>query len=429
MKTTLFLLAFSIISLVSYSQQNYFVYLQTDNKQPFYIKLNEQLYSSSASGYLVIPKLQNGTHNFSVGFPKAEWPQQIFAVNINNKDEGYLLKNFNEKGWGLFNMQSLDVIMARTEGDQKSAKVVNANDGFSDILAGVVNTPGLNENAIEQTNPVVIDTPVTIIKTEPIEKAVETSVVNSIEPSVVNTTSIKKLDSAVDNDGRTLVYVDNLAEKPDTIRIFIANEPTVSPVITKEEEVKVVAIPDSIVLEKPVVLNDTLVNTVQKEPVKEPGFISIELPNPNSNKDTVVINTISPNPVIEKKEETIVNNVTVPVVTEELKEMPKPPTISVINSDCKQSATEEDFLKLRKKMASYDKDEDMVNAARKVFKGKCFSTEQVKNLSVLFLTDAGKYSFFDIAYPFVHDSSRFSTLQNQLTDTYYINRFRAMVRQ
>ncbi|MEO6404614.1 MAG: hypothetical protein ABIY51_12495 [Ferruginibacter sp.] len=97
MKTLSFLLVFSLTTLLSKAQQNYFVYLQTDNKQTFYIKLNDQLYSSSASGYLVIPKLQNGLYNLSVGFPKAEWPEQVIALNINNKDEGFLLKNFNEK--------------------------------------------------------------------------------------------------------------------------------------------------------------------------------------------------------------------------------------------------------------------------------------------------------------------------------------------
>ncbi len=415
MKTLLFLLVFSINFLVSYSQQNYFVYLQTDNKQPFYIKLNEQLYSSSGSGYLVIPKLQNGTYNFAVGFPKAEWPQQLISVNINNKDEGYLLKNFNEKGWGLFNMQSLDVIMAKLEGDKKSTTEVNTNDGFSDILAGVVNTPSLNEKAaIEKPSPVAIDTPISIIKTEPVEKV--------IEFSAINITYIKKLDSAVDKDGSTLVYLDNMAKEADTIRIFIANESAISPVVEKA------AISDSTVLEKPLVLNDKQVITIQNGPVKELGFISIELPNPNSIKDTTTTTSTSPNPVIDKKEESIII-ITLPVIPGVSKETSKPATVLIINSDCKQLATDEDFLKLRKKMASYDSDEDMVNAARKSFKVKCYSTEQVKNLSVLFLTDAGKYSFFDIAYPFVHDSSSFSTLQSQLTDIYYINRFKAMVRQ
>ena len=36
----------------------------------------------------------------------------IFLVD--NKNEGYLLKNFGDKGWGLFNMQSYAVVMSGT---------------------------------------------------------------------------------------------------------------------------------------------------------------------------------------------------------------------------------------------------------------------------------------------------------------------------
>ena len=78
-------------------------------------------------------------------------------------------------------------------------------------------------------------------------------------------------------------------------------------------------------------------------------------------------------------------------------------------------------------MAAEKNDEAMIKIAKKVFKTKCFTTDQVKNLSNLFLQDEGKYNFFDSAYPFVSDSAIYSTLENQLTDPYYITRFKAMI--
>ena len=76
-----------------------------------------------------------------------------------------------------------------------------------------------------------------------------------------------------------------------------------------------------------------------------------------------------------------------------------------------------------------EKDEDgMVKAATRMFKQKCYSTEQVKNLSVLFLKDEGKYKLFDAAYPHIHDTQSFKQFESQLTDTYIITRFRAMIR-
>ena len=100
---------------------------------------------------------------------------------------------------------------------------------------------------------------------------------------------------------------------------------------------------------------------------------------------------------------------------------------STTNSDCKAFATNEDFLRLRKKMASENNDDQMIKIATKYFHTKCFSTEQIKNLSFLFLGNEGKYRFFDVAYPFSSDSEQYKTLQSQLTDSYYINRFKAML--
>ena len=50
------------------------------------------------------------------------------------------------------------------------------------------------------------------------------------------------------------------------------------------------------------------------------------------------------------------------------------------------------------------------------------------NDQYLFLKDEGKYKIFDAAYPFVSDSYNFSTLETQLTDVYFINRFKVMIR-
>ncbi len=78
-------------------------------------------------------------------------------------------------------------------------------------------------------------------------------------------------------------------------------------------------------------------------------------------------------------------------------------------------------------MASENHDDQMIKIAKKYFHAKCFSTEQIKNLSFLFLSNEGKYRFFDVAYPFSADSEQYKTLQSQLTDSYYINRFKAMI--
>lgn len=80
-------------------------------------------------------------------------------------------------------------------------------------------------------------------------------------------------------------------------------------------------------------------------------------------------------------------------------------------------------------MAAESSDDNMISEAKKVFKSKCFSTRQVKNLGSLFLTDEGRYKFFDAAYAYVSDLNEFPSLQTELKEEYYINRFKAMLRQ
>ena len=99
------------------------------------------------------------------------------------------------------------------------------------------------------------------------------------------------------------------------------------------------------------------------------------------------------------------------------------------NSNCRAEADEKDFFNLRKKMASEDGADEMVMVAKKAMKEKCYSTMQVRNLSVLFLNDADRYQFLDAAYPFTHDAYQYNTLINLLYDNYYVQRFKSMIRK
>ena len=142
---------------------------------------------------------------------------------------------------------------------------------------------------------------------------------------------------------------------------------------------------------------------MKEEPKEEKKFIE------RANADTV------------KKEEGKLVEVR-PVIPE-----PHVAKITVSNK-CSETAAEADFFKQRKQMAASENVEDMLNEAKKYFKIKCFTTSQLKNLSTLFLNDEGKYKFFDTAYSYVTDTENFSSLQAELKEEYYINRFRAMLR-
>jgi hypothetical protein len=129
------------------AQQTHFIYLQTENAQPFYVKVNNKVMSSSPAGYLILPKLTDGNYKLAVGFPKKEFPEENFQVLVDKKNLGYLLKNFGEKGWGLFNIQSYGVVMGGNT-DTATSSVKNLqDDSFSRMLANVV-----KDSAILQKN-------------------------------------------------------------------------------------------------------------------------------------------------------------------------------------------------------------------------------------------------------------------------------------
>jgi len=76
------------------AQQTHFVYLQTDNGQPFYVKLDNKVISSSAEGYVILPNITEGNYQIAVGFPKKEHPEEKFSLKAGNNNEGFVIKNF-----------------------------------------------------------------------------------------------------------------------------------------------------------------------------------------------------------------------------------------------------------------------------------------------------------------------------------------------
>lgn len=398
MRPYLLFVVFLMGGLMAKAQHNHFVYLQSDNKQPFYVKLKGNVYSSSASGYLIIPKLQAGTHELSVGFPKNQWPTQTIPVTISGKDLGYLLKNFESKGWGLFNIQTMDVIMSSTAGNTApTTKPETKTDEFSNALADVVNTPSIKE--------IKKETPEEEKKREPVKEVAAVPVVNKTEEPVVAekpvalkpASLIKKIKSIQTGESSDITYLVSDENGADTVDIIIPIEKNITEPTAQQA---------------PVVVKETpqYKETTDTKKTAEPKFIDIDLPAPDKKEESKEIASV-------KKEEP----------AKAATESAATP-LQMINSDCKTVATEDDFLKARKKMTAQKSDEDMVNAAKKLFKQKCYSTAQVKNLSVLFLKDEGKYKFFDTVYPFVYDSREFKQLESQLSEEYYISRFRSMLR-
>ena len=79
----IFVILLMFVSALSVkAQQIHFVYLQTENGQPFYVRLNNKVLSSSPAGYIILPELKDGDYHLKVGFPKNEFPEEDFQIAI-----------------------------------------------------------------------------------------------------------------------------------------------------------------------------------------------------------------------------------------------------------------------------------------------------------------------------------------------------------
>ena len=124
------------------AQKSYFIYLQSESGSPFYARLADKIYSSSAYGYLIIPQLKDSTYVFSVGAPKGQGTEAKFSIALNGEDRGYLLKG-GEEGPSLFDMKSLALLKPVVAGGKSSTASVQRTDSFTRLLSQAADDPEL----------------------------------------------------------------------------------------------------------------------------------------------------------------------------------------------------------------------------------------------------------------------------------------------
>ena len=392
MKRIILSILLIMVCQFSFSQKVYFVYLQSEQEQPFFVRMNDKVYSSTASGYLILSKLYDSSYSFNIGFPGNQLPEQRFSVFVNKRDHGYLLKNFADKGWGLFDLQSLSTQMAMPPEEKKNTAIKTEKkevSEFTDILSKAADDSTLKERQVlvkEEKKPdTIVQAVMKKEQVKPEEKPVvknEDSKIENKEQPVIKKEEVKPISEEVykrstiirksessTTAGVGLIFIDDYQNgKKDTIHILIPHP-------------------------------KSLTSTVKQEPKEEKKILEVFADTTKKEKENL--------PELKKEEKSVTDQ-------------------SVKN--CTKIASGDDFLALRKNMAGKKTDETMIAEAKKYFKLKCFTTLQIKNLSFLFLNDEGKYNFFDAAYNYTSDIENFSSLQAEMKDEYYINRFKAMLR-
>ncbi len=397
----LFSALFTLLSFVGFGQgyqvqSKYFVYLQTEPAQPFYIKINGQQISANASGYLILPQLKDGDYKLTVGFPDSKTTEQRFDFRIDSKDKGYLIKDYGNDGWGLFDLQTMAVQKALKGGEEvvtakatppapkpepkKETVPAEGVSDFTKVLSQAANDPSLLEKP----------------KPQPVE---EKPVVVTPAPTAVN--------KPAENKQPPTVQEHPVVKVPE-------NSGTADPVQTKTSK-------------GVTVVYDDRNESGQVDP------ITIFIPEPKASGPQAQVTTTPASQVENKKEQAVIAKENQSgFKVEEKAAIPQPAAADnagtkSTNATCKSIAGEDDFLKLRRAMASESNDDSMIAQASKAFKAKCYTTAHIKYLSGMFLSNAGKYNFYAAAYPFIADREHFASLASEIKDGAYRDKFNALV--
>jgi hypothetical protein len=449
MKRLICCLGILLSVIYSYSQKVYFVYLQADPEQAFYVRVKDNVYSSSASGYLILSKLRDSSYSLTVGFPQNKYPEQEFKVDIRGKDHGYLVKNFGEKGWGLYDLQTLAVQMGGNEAAKATREENKDVSAFTEVLAKAANDPTLRDKPVKKVEPKV-EPQLAVVKTELVATAApktETETVKTDAPKIETAkadppkTEIAKVDPPKTETVKTdPPKTETVKSDPPKTEIAKVDSPKIETAKVDPPKTETVKndLPKTETVNEPIAVSykPSVVKRRSESSTSEGFGLTFVDEFPDGKKDTIRI--IIPNPKTkvvlkeEKKEQPKDEKKFLDITAESKDVTPETKTTSNKEERVKKpactTATDNDFLKLRKRMAGASGDEGMLNEAVKGFKTRCFSVDQLKNLSTLFLNDAGKYRFFDAAYTTVSDPANFAQLQAELKDEYYVNRFKAMLK-
>lgn len=262
------------------AQPNHYIYIESENKQPFYVVLNKTIYSANTGGYVIIPQLKSQVYQLQIGFPRNQSEELTFYVNIDNSDYGFILQSNSSNRWSLVNLLTFNTILA------------------GDSIVSITQTP----KELTQKNILLVSNDV-IIKPD-----------------------LQKINEQVTNEGLTQTYIDKIGNASDTIALII----------------------------------------------------------PKTQKKLI--------PVDAK------NNCIL--------------------------ASEEDFKRFRLQMAAASNESEMLLLADKSLKQFCYSTEQIKNIGVLFIDQKNRLSFFLVAKPYLYDIKNFGQLETQFSEPSLIAQFR-----
>jgi hypothetical protein len=355
LRKSVFLSALALSVAVSTgAQENRFLYLQTDDGQPFYVKTGNVHHSSTLSGFLILSRLQDTAIDFVLGFPRDMYPAQRFRVSPVDRDRGLVLKRREDGRWVLFDLQNMEATpgeeVSREAPVSRQALPAATTDSFTTMLSTAIGDSSLLET---------------------------------------------KVTGGRNDEGATGTKAASVAGVDSTKAIQELPSPAVGSVLPS---VAAKSATDS------AISADSVKSDTSAEPVQRPTSLvdSVRYTAP------AAVPKVSP-AAAEQPTSRISSGVSRPDRT-----------------DCKSSQTVKQLGDLRRRMESIKDEEARVAEAVRELRLRCFTTEQVRSLLVVFDREEGRFKLLSAAYPHVQDPSAYPGLLPVLKDPYFIHRFKRL---
>ncbi len=216
-KRTIFYLILSLLMALIFgsaeAQHARYIYIQSENNQPYYVKLNGANYSSNTSGYLLVPQLNSGDYTILLGFPRS-MNEYAFKIQLGQDDRGFSLKQGVDNSWTLFDMVSFNIIKgtaATAKTEEKPADEPLATEEKPVVTEEKPVVKRKEQKAAESKN---------IVTTE-IKQGAPVSTAGAAEKRPQAGSLIRKIYEKTGADGVDLVYVVPNGNKADTVILFV----------------------------------------------------------------------------------------------------------------------------------------------------------------------------------------------------------------
>ncbi|HSR37676.1 MAG TPA: DUF4476 domain-containing protein [Phnomibacter sp.] len=425
------------------AQREHFVYLQTENMTPFYIKMNGKTISSTYSGYLILGKLKDSIYPIKLGMLGVDEVQD-YGLKVDGRNAGYLVKKLGDRGWGIVDLQTNEeqvsmewssAIAAETARQEfMAAEQKRVADSIANASAAVAvaDTAAANP-AVAVAAAVVADT---VAKSEA-KPAADTAsrIVESpkneqqrLQDSIANVIAekekeLKALQAMLAGTAGAAVVAGKNADSGKTANS--AAEKTAGGLATGAAVAAGAGVVSAVTgdgnKDKSKAASDSTTQTNAPPP-------SADSSHANAAAVAVVADSVKAiaEPVVkaDTATATVDSAGAKKATTDSVATAPK-----LQREPCVDVLGREEVEALINKTASIADGDEIIALYKKAFKEKCVSTSNLKKICNAMASDVTRYRILEAAYPHCLDFYAFPDLESLLKDSYYITKFKALVQQ